>query len=229
MASGAIEAPEQHHRLKIDLHCHTAARSSCSSLTPEALVALARAAGLDAICLTEHDKSWTAAEIQQIRERTGFVVLRGMEVTTELGHVLVFGLEAYEPDMYLAANLRRHVLAAGGLMVLAHPARAGQAAVDLALHGDLFDALEGMNGSDDQAQNESAMRLSARLRLPPTAGSDCHSPREAGTVATVLANPVAGESELIAELRRGRHTTLQLNRTAYRQAGEAKQLRWMRT
>ncbi len=197
--------------LKLDLHCHTAAHSSCSSLTPEALVGLARTAGLDAICLTEHDRSWSAAEIVELRARLDFIVLRGMEITTELGHVLVFGLDRYEPDMYVAANLRRHVLEVNGLMILAHPARAGQPELDPRLIDGPFDALEGLNGSDGIVQNQAAMRLGARLPLPPTAGSDCHSQREAGTVATLLAHPIATERELIDELRRGRHTTAHLN------------------
>lgn len=196
--------------MKIDLHCHSAPRSSCSSLSPEELIGLARGAGLDAVCLTEHDKSWTAAEIRALGERLDFVVLRGMEITTEFGHMLVFGLDRYEPDMYVAANLRRHVEAADGLMVLAHPARAGQPPVNLAVQGHLVDAVEGLNGSDGAAQNAAALRLGMRLTVPPIAGSDCHSPREAGTVATLLDRPASTERALIAELRRGLHRVVDL-------------------
>ncbi len=196
--------------MKIDLHSHTSSHSTCSSLSPEQLVELSRTAGLDAVCLTEHDRSWTDQEIRDLAERLEFVMLRGMEVTTELGHVLVFGVDRYEPDMYFAANLRRYVQAADGLMVLAHPARPGQPPADLVMHSNLFDALEGLNGSDGPAQNTAALRLGARLLLPPTAGSDCHSPREVGSVATVLEQPVFSERELIDELRRGRHQMVDL-------------------
>src|SRR5947209_9951438 len=107
----------------IDLHCHTAPLSSCSSLGVDELVERARAAGIDGVCLTEHDRSWSEAEVRAFGERLNFVVLRGMEITTELGHVLVFGLDRYEPDLYLSANLRRRVEDDDGLMLLAHPAR----------------------------------------------------------------------------------------------------------
>jgi predicted metal-dependent phosphoesterase TrpH len=174
------------------------------------LVRLARAAGLDAVCLTEHDRTWTEEAVRALGEELDFIVLRGMEVTTELGHVLVVGLDAPTMDMYFAASLRERVLAADGLMFAAHPARAGQAAVDWSIYGHLFDAAEGLNGSDGPAQNEAALRLATLLPLPPTAGSDCHSPREAGTVATVLAASVRTERELIDELRRGRHRVVDL-------------------
>ncbi|HEY7295257.1 MAG TPA: CehA/McbA family metallohydrolase [Dehalococcoidia bacterium] len=196
----------------IDLHCHTQPLSACSSLSPAELARLARAAGLDAVCLTEHDRLRPADELRALSDECGLLLLRGMEVTTELGHVLVFGLDTVPPDLFLAAALRRHVDAAGGLMVLAHPARPGQPTVDLSRAGRLFDAVEGINGSDSGAQNAVATRLGAALSLSPVGGSDCHAPREVGTAATHLERPVTSEAELIEELRRGRHRAVDLRR-----------------
>lgn len=196
----------------IDLHCHTQPLSACSSLSPVELARLARAAGLDALCLTEHDRLRSAGELRALSEESGVLLLRGMEVTTELGHVLVFGLEAVPPGHFLAATLRRHVEEAGGLMVLAHPLRPGQPAVDARTLAELFDAVEGVNGSDSAAQNAAAARLGTTLALPPIGGSDCHSPREVGTAATRLAHAVTNEAKLIEELRRGRHQAVDLRR-----------------
>ncbi|HLZ72330.1 MAG TPA: CehA/McbA family metallohydrolase [Dehalococcoidia bacterium] len=196
----------------IDLHCHTRPLSACSSLQPVELARLARAADLDAVCLTEHDRLRPFEELQALSKEHGVLLLRGMEVTTELGHVLVFGLDSLPPDCFLAASLRRHVDEAGGLMLLAHPARPGQPAVDQRTAATLFDAVEGINGSDSAAQNAAATRLGASLVLPPTGGSDCHSPREVGTAATQLERPVTSESGLVEELRRGRHRAIDLRR-----------------
>jgi hypothetical protein len=195
----------------IDLHCHTAVHSSCSALSVEALVEGARAAGLDATCLTEHDASWTEDEAQALSHRLGFVVLRGIEVTTELGHVLAFGLDRFAPSYHIAASLRAAADAAGALLFLAHPARPGGPAVPPRERRALFDGVEGANGSDTVAQNEAAMPLGARLRLPPIGGSDCHAPHEIGRAATRLAQPVASTAELVAELRRGRHAAVSLD------------------
>ena len=74
----------------IDLHCHTKVHSPCSALTPDALVRAAQARGLDGVCITEHDALWPLAEIEILTRTMQFLVLRGMEVTTEVGHVLVF-------------------------------------------------------------------------------------------------------------------------------------------
>ncbi len=196
----------------IDLHCHTQPLSACSSLLPVELARLARAAGLDAVCLTEHDRLRSVDELQALSEEAGVLLLRGIEVTTELGHVLVFGLDSVPPAAFLAASLRNAVEEAGGLMLLAHPARPGQPALDPRTLTELFDAVEGVNGSDSPAQNAAAARLGAVLALPPVGGSDCHSPREVGAAATQLAQPVTSEAGLIEELRRGRHRAVDLRR-----------------
>ena len=51
----------------IDLHNHTWPRSHDSVLDPSDLIERARAAGLDGICLTEHDSVWPAAENREAR------------------------------------------------------------------------------------------------------------------------------------------------------------------
>lgn len=195
----------------IDLHCHTRPRSACSSLSVAELIAGARAAGLDGVCLTEHDRLWPADEVHALAGAHGIVVLRGMEVTTELGHALVFGAHQPPPGMFLAATLRAAVERAGGLMVLAHPARAGQPHMDRTALARLFDAVETINGSDGPEQNRAATAYANRVALPGTGGSDCHAPAEIGRAATRLAAPVRSEAELVAELRRARHEAVWLD------------------
>lgn len=62
----------------IDLHCHTRVRSACSALTPDALIRAARARGLDAVCLTEHDALWPLEDIEALAETMSVPVFRGM-------------------------------------------------------------------------------------------------------------------------------------------------------
>lgn len=194
----------------IDLHCHTRPLSGCSGLSVEELVEAARAAGLDGVCLTEHDRLWPERDVRALQERLDFVILRGMEVTTELGHALVFGLGSPPPGMFLAAALRRSVEQAGGLMALAHPARPGLPAVPKAAVARLFDAVESMNGSDGTEQNRAAAALGGALSLPGIGGSDCHTAAEIGSAATRLLRWVRTEAELVAALREGRHEAVRL-------------------
>ena len=188
----------------IDLHCHTKVHSACSALTPEALVRAARARGLDGVCITEHDALWPLAEIERVAAEMEFVVLRGMEVTTEVGHVLVFGMPHSDPAMATLAELHRMVRAEGGLMYLAHPSRryGSLPPADLA---SVFDSVEVHNGTESMLQNDNAALLANGLALPGIGGSDSHAVREVGVCATEFSDDVRTESAFLQALRAGRY------------------------
>jgi predicted metal-dependent phosphoesterase TrpH len=194
----------------IDLHCHTSIYSACSSLSPRTLFEAAQSAGLDAVCLTEHDRLWPADDLAAFAADYNLIVLRGMEVTTELGHVLVYGLDTVPNGSFLSTTLIAAVREAGAFAALAHPARAGQSPVAAHHAAALFDSVEVLNGSDGPDQNRSAESLAHVTRLPGIAGSDCHSVAEVGTVATVLPRPVASEHDLVAVLQMGKHMVRRL-------------------
>lgn len=176
--------------------------SPCSALTPEALVRAAKARGLDGVCITEHDALWPAAEIARVAAEMEFLVLRGMEVTTEVGHVLVFGLERHDSAMATLSELHRIVRAENGLMYLAHPSRryGSLPPDDLA---SVFDSVEEQNGTEGMLQNDNALRLARGLRLPGIGGSDCHSVREVGVCATEFTADIRDEVSFLAALRAG--------------------------
>jgi predicted metal-dependent phosphoesterase TrpH len=186
----------------IDLHTHTRIHSRCSALTPEALVRAARDRGLDGVCITEHDALWPLDDVRTLSEGMAFPVFRGIEVTTEVGHVLVFGAERFDPAMAVLADLREMVRAQGALMFLAHPSRRyGTLPPD-----DLtawFDSVEAHNGTEGLLQNDAAARVASNMRLPGIGGSDAHSVREIGVCATEFSDPIADEPSLLAALRAG--------------------------
>ena len=106
-----------------DLHVHTVRGSSDSSLTPEQLIEEAQRIGLDGVCLTEHGGGWEDQEMERVFKNAGMTVIRALEVDTEMGHILVFGLHRYVNGMHTVRDLRKAVNRAGGVMVSAHPFR----------------------------------------------------------------------------------------------------------
>jgi predicted metal-dependent phosphoesterase TrpH len=195
----------------IDLHCHTKVYSACSALTPDALVRAAQARGLDGVCITEHDALWRIEDVARLGAEMSFVVLRGMEVTTEVGHVLVFGATRHAPEMASLATLRRCADAEGALMYLAHPSRryGSLPPADLA---STFDSVEVENGSEGLLQNDNAAQLARGLRLPGIGGSDAHSAREVGVCATRFDGAISGEAEFLAALRAGSYRAVRVTR-----------------
>ncbi len=107
----------------IDLHNHTAPQSWDSTLTPDSLIVAAKEAGLHGVCLTEHDQFWTDPEARELSQRHDFLVIPGCEITTEDGHLLVFGLSHYVFGMHRAPFVKEHADRAGGVIVAAHPYR----------------------------------------------------------------------------------------------------------
>lgn len=131
-----------------------------------------------------------------------FVVLRGIEVTTEVGHVLVFGLSHFDPSLSVLADLHRAVRHDHALMYLAHPSRryGTLPPADLA---SVFDSVEAQNGTEGTLQNDNAANLARGLGLPGIGGSDSHSVREVGVCATAFPAAVTDEATFLAALRSG--------------------------
>ena len=193
----------------IDLHCHSFPRSQCSSLKPEELIDLARERGLDGVCLTEHDTFWPEAELAELAARTGFRVFGGIELTTDLGHVLAYGLSPAAGPMPTAAAAFLAATRDSALLFLAHPARDGLLRVDRRTV-EYFESVEAINGSDTRLQNMAATGLAHGFRLPGVGGSDAHTRAEIGRAATRFHGSVADSAGLIAALRTGAYEAVPL-------------------
>jgi predicted metal-dependent phosphoesterase TrpH len=194
----------------IDLHCHTTPRSKCSALLLEEMVGLARGRGLDGICLTEHDSLWPEEELAAVRRSTGFPVLGAVELTTDLGHVLAYGLPQGSETFGSAAAAFEAGRESGALLFLAHPARDGLLKVDRQVV-DLFESVEAINGSDSRLQNLAATGLARGFRLPGIGGSDAHSAREVGRAATRFEAAISDQASLLAALRSGRYEAVHID------------------
>lgn len=192
----------------IDLHCHTSPLSACSALSADDLIRLAGGRGLDGVCLTEHDRAWEADELASLRSRAGIAVFSGVELTTDMGHVLAFGLPK---DGYsaIAAEVFRAAEEAGGLLFLAHPARDGLLRVTHETV-EFFSSVEAVNGSDTKLQNLAASGLAKGFRLPGLGGSDAHTNEEVGRAATRFNYELRTDAELLEALRAGAYEAVSL-------------------
>jgi predicted metal-dependent phosphoesterase TrpH len=204
--------------LLIDLHVHTRPLSHDSLLTADEAVQLARDRGLDAICLTEHDFFWDADEVRAIFRRHSFPVFPGVELNTEDGHFVVFGLREWVYGMHRTSELAALVQEQGGVIIAAHPYRR-QLPFELLKDGDWTEAMaraaanpayahvtamESHNGRGSARENAFAQELAERLALPRVAASDSHEPKDIGVCATDFSRAVTTVEDLIAELKAGR-------------------------
>ncbi len=202
----------------IDLHTHTQPLSHDSLLTSDRLIEAAKQAGLAGVCLTEHDFFWDPDEAAALGAHHGLLVIPAIEVNTENGHMLVFGLERFVYGMHRIKELAALVEAAGGAIIAAHPYRR-QLPFELRHDGDWAEALEravgnpayrhltaieSFNGRGGPRENAFAAELAQRLGLPPVAASDAHAVEDVGRCATEFERSIGTLAELIAELKAGR-------------------------
>jgi hypothetical protein len=131
-----------------------------------------------------------------------------VELTTDMGHVLAFGLDpsSYSP---IAARVFAAAEACGGLLFLAHPARDGLLRVSHETV-EYFASVEALNGSDSKLQNIATTGLAKGFRLPGIGGSDAHAPGEVARAATRFESAVSTDAELLEELRAGRYQAVSL-------------------
>lgn len=201
--------------MRIDLHIHTRPRSSCSLIDPKELLVEAKRAGLDAICLTEHQHRWDPRDVEALSREGGIPVFQGNEITTNQGDILVFGYPEDVKGVVALDDLRLEVRKAGGLMIAAHPFRGfllfgiAQLRLDVeqASRRPVFqnvDGLEVLNCKVTDSENDMARRVADRLGLLAMAGSDAHRLDEVGQCLTLLQRSVRSERELVEELRAGR-------------------------
>jgi predicted metal-dependent phosphoesterase TrpH len=213
---GAIDAPEwkpSREKLPavlIDLHCHTK-YSGDNSLDPSELIRAARERGLDAVCITEHDSFFASEPVEKTAEREGFLVFRGVEINTDKGHILAYGVndDSWRDDnAYYSriTSVRPKVKDCGGILVPAHPFRsfgAGSASGSL-VDMNYIAAVEILNGENTKHENAQAAEAWGKLDLPGTGGSDCHFASKVGIFATWFEKSISTLAEMIEEIRRGR-------------------------
>ncbi len=199
----------------IDLHNHTGWGSGCSHLEPAVLIDRAQRWGLDGVAITEHNQLWDPGKIEMLRSRYDFVVLAGVEVDTDVGHVLAFGLEGPRRWSQLPTleELRALVDEVDGVLIAAHPFRdpringfdrgfgQGQPALE---RWRIVDAIEVHNGLAGTNQRVKATEMARLLELPTTGGSDTHRFMDVGTSFTVFEDDIRDERALVAAINAGR-------------------------
>lgn len=204
-------------QMVIDLHVHSFPASPCSSISLSELVAEAVKIGLDGICLTDHNYLWERRKVEELRQKHGFLILMGNEITTDQGDILVFGFEEEIKEIITLAEFRKKVSAAGGFMIAAHPFRGFLTfgigylglTVEKAMERPVFkevDAIEILNGKVSEQENSFAASVAQALSLPATGGSDAHGPGEVGLYATLFPGLIQNEGDLLKALKKGGFT-----------------------
>jgi hypothetical protein len=173
-------------RIDVDLHMHTDHSGDCA--TPvEVLLATARAQGLGAIAVTDHNEISGALDAATKAADFGVKVIVGEEVkTASQGEVIGLFLQERIPRGLTLEETVAEIRRQGGLVYVPHPFDRMHSVPDyehlLAILDDI-DAIEVYNPRVAiTAFNDEAQRFAAKYRIIAGAGSDSHVAQGLGSV-----------------------------------------------
>jgi predicted metal-dependent phosphoesterase TrpH len=217
MGIAAAAAIERHPHLampcrdgyvRVDMHSHTMF-SGDSTTTLDEIVESVVEAGIDVLCVTDHNAIEGAVRLQRELEGDGICrVIVGEEVRTHTGEIIglflteriSFGDNAIDT----AAQIRKQ----GGVMYVPHPfdpMRRNLTEASLIELSDLglVDAIEAHNSKTSlQSLNKQAREFGESRGLALGAGSDAHVPHALGS-AFVEMPDFDGPTEFLAKLGEG--------------------------
>ena len=173
---------------KYNIHLHTK-YSRCSNCEPKKILEVTKKQGFSGIAITDHNTIEGALETKRLNKDKNFEVIIGEEVSTDMGHVLVYYVKT-EIKPGKVEDVIREARRQNAICVLAHPYKLLQGKIGkLIKHRDLrksmseknsekidlFDAIEGFNARCLlERENILSQKLARKYNKPMIAGSDAH-------------------------------------------------------
>ena len=175
---------------------------------------------IDGFVLTEHRQFDFESDYSALADKFGIKILKGAEVETEYGHVLVFGVTQalYEAFDFSSIGLSlADVLslsdAHGAIAVPCHP---GRPRVGMFAHTEALGVPDGVriveiyNGGSRDNEDQIAIDNAGKLGYLGIGGSDSHIVSHIGRCATRFPHDIPDEAALVAALKTGEFEAVNL-------------------
>jgi len=176
--------------MKIDLHTHTY-YSNDGVFSPEQIIKAALKKGLDGIAITDHDTTAGWQDAITAAKKLNAVLILGEEMKVKkngktMGEIIgYFMKEEINPKGKTVEQVIEEIRKQEGIAIIAHPYHWKKAFKELDKYKNMADGIEVFNSrSQSKKENQRSLDFAKKNNLPMTAGSDCHSPLEAGRAFT---------------------------------------------
>ncbi len=190
--------------VRVDMHSHTMWSGDCTT-TPEELEEAVVEAGIDVLCVTDHN---TINGALALAGELPCRVVVGEEVATSAGELIGLFLTERVPAGLAGEEAAVRIRAQGGLVYVPHPfdpmrRNLSREVLDRLVDEGLVDAIEVRNAKTSlEHLNEEAKVYAAARGLPGGGGSDAHVPHAFGA-AYVDVPEFDGAAEFAAALSQG--------------------------
>jgi predicted metal-dependent phosphoesterase TrpH len=205
----------------LDLHTHTDRSEDSRAPIETYLRWLQKKRDLlpiDGIVLTEHRQWDPDADYRALEDQYGVLILRGAEVETDYGHVLLYGVNDDITRRFDFTNVRlpaqavvTEVARMGGIAAPCHPGRPTIGLCEHYQHKPPIEgvvAVEALNGGSRKGENERVAHLIDQYGYGAFGGSDAHLVSLIGICATEFAREIRTTEDLVTELREGSYRPL---------------------
>ena len=185
----------------VDMHLHECRNSLDSFINLELIVAVAKAKGLDAVCITDHDSMGLREFAAEYSKKENFPIFLGVEYFSAHGDITAWGIDTFPKERIDSQIFIDHVNAHGGFCVSCHPFRNNNRGLEdhlrnvKGLHG-----VEVLNGSTDMDACRKALRYARELGMKTIGASDAHVEKQIGKYVTWLPEKVDNLQDFIAQL-----------------------------
>ena len=186
---------------RFDLHVHSHYSYDCKS-DPKDILKIAKKKQLSGIAITDHN----VIKFHQNKHTSkGLLVIPGIEVSTNKGHVIGLGIKNTVEKRLSVKETIEKIIDLGGYPVIPHPFDFTRKGIGKELHELKGIGIETINGSCPLGWfNEKAKKWAVKSSLPETGGSDSHRLKDIGLAYTVFENEIESVEELIEEIRKGK-------------------------
>ncbi len=181
--------------MRADLHIHTF-HSKDNHQTLQDIFQAAKRKELGAIAITDHNTIEGAMAVMKSAPEW-LLVMPGIEITSEDGHILALNVQQDIPKGLSARETIGRIHRAGGIAVAAHPYRKWSGLKESDVRRNKFDAVEAINGRNTPGCNQRVLDLALELGLPMIAGSDAHKSSSIGAAITVFPDSINSLEDMI--------------------------------
>jgi predicted metal-dependent phosphoesterase TrpH len=202
-----------------DLHIHTYF-SSDSIIYPDKLLKKALKENIDIVCITDHNVFEESSALDTfINSSKKPLFIKGVELTTNNGDILIFGLkknfwldfkDKIRPDII---KVLKEVKLFNGVAIWAHPFRAYTEHCYNTSYKDYddFKILEGINGRNLKTENINALNYAKNNNYKTIGSSDAHTISNIASAITLFKDKISNELELIDALKNKTYKPLTYN------------------
>lgn len=201
----------------VDLHIHECTFSKDSKNSLKEIVESAKRKGLDGVCITDHDSMGLKETAEKYSKEVNFPIFVGVEVLTNQGDILAFGIDKIPDKKLDAQQFINYVKKYDGVCFSAHPFRNNNRGLEenlLSVKG--LDGIEVLNGNTDLQANQKALEYCKILGMQAIGASDSHSEKTLGKYATKLPKWANNLEEFIDVLKLGQCKPAVLEGGGYR-------------